>query len=164
MAFPSRRGGAITLRRSACDVTQDQNSGGVCATFQGPREDRAVDEAQLRRHLPAGQRLCHCDPRHHDDAAVLSGVRQQSGRRLPLQLSLRRLGQRRDVMPGVTQRLQLAAIGRRERVVKPTLPAACFLISFFTVEVHALHARRDSRRVGEVHRLSRKTHKTYAGK
>lgn len=45
---------------------QDQNSGGVCATFRA-QEDLTIDEAQLRRrHPPAGWRVRHRDPRHRD--------------------------------------------------------------------------------------------------
>jgi hypothetical protein len=65
-------------------LQQDQNSGGVCATFRGPKEDRTINEAQLRRrHLPAGQPLRHRDPRHRDvppfSAALNALSESQSG-------------------------------------------------------------------------------------
>ena len=117
-----------------------------CATFQGPQEDRAIDEAQFRhRHLPAGQRLRHRDPRHHDDAAVLGGAQQQSDRQLPLRLSLRRLGQRRDVMSAsrsvFSSRPSGSGIGSSNRRCQP--PAFDLI---FTVEVHSASSSKTSTR------------------
>jgi hypothetical protein len=39
------------------------------------QEDRAIHEAQpRRRHLPAGQRLRHRDPSHHDVLPLLAAL------------------------------------------------------------------------------------------
>jgi hypothetical protein len=48
-------------------LLQQVQKAAAFARPSGAQEDRTIDEAQLRRrHLPAGERLGHRDPRHRD--------------------------------------------------------------------------------------------------
>jgi hypothetical protein len=71
---------------------------------------------RLRR--PVRQRLAHRDCRQHDDAAALGGHQQGFRGRAPVLLMLLGWGQTCNVFAGVAQGSELAAGGKRNRIIE----------------------------------------------
>ena len=74
-------------------------------------------------HRPI-QRPHHADPREQSLAIVLDHEHQRPDRRLPFRRVMLALWQLRDIVSGVTQRYQLAAVRERDWIVEGAIPSA----------------------------------------